>query len=59
MLVVHLSHPQQVQCFDSSGTKLEFQAMETFGFLPVPEIMMEDAMRSVEVRAARGHQIEP
>lgn len=43
-----------MQCFDSSGTKLEFQEMETFGFLPVPEIMMEDAMRGVEVKSGRG-----
>ena len=26
--------------------------METFGFLPVPDMMMEDAMRGVEVREA-------
>lgn len=26
--------------------------METFGFLPVPDMMMEDAMRGVEVRKA-------
>ena len=24
--------------------------METFGFLPVPEVLMEDALRGVEVR---------
>lgn len=42
----------QVQCFDSSGTKVEFQPMETFGFLPVPEVLMEDALRGVEVRRA-------
>ncbi|CAM9240672.1 unnamed protein product, partial [Hapterophycus canaliculatus] len=38
----------QVQCFDSSGTRLEFQALETFGFLPVPEILTQDAIRGVE-----------
>ncbi len=42
----------QVQCFDSSGTKVEFQPLETFGFLPVPEVLMEDALRGVEVRRA-------
>lgn len=31
---------------------MEFQALETFGFLPVPEILMEEAMRGVEVRRA-------
>lgn len=58
-------HPMlllQVQCFDSSGTRLEFQALETFGFLPVPEILMEEAMHGVEVRkvkiltARKGYQ---
>ncbi|CAB1115637.1 unnamed protein product [Ectocarpus sp. CCAP 1310/34] len=38
----------QVQCFDSSGTRLEFQELETFGFLPVPEVLLEEAIRSVE-----------
>ncbi|CAM9981253.1 unnamed protein product, partial [Scytosiphon promiscuus] len=39
---------QQVQCFDSSGTRLEFHALETFGFLPVPETLTQDALRGVE-----------
>ncbi|CAN0404425.1 unnamed protein product, partial [Ectocarpus sp. 12 AP-2014] len=38
----------QVQCFDSSGTRLEFQELETFGFLPVPEVLLEEAIRGVE-----------
>lgn len=41
----------QVQCFDGSGTRLEFQAQETFGFIPVPDVLMEQAVRNVEVRA--------
>ncbi|CAM9940844.1 unnamed protein product [Ectocarpus sp. 12 AP-2014] len=39
---------QVVQCFDSSGTRLEFQELETFGFLPVPEVLLEEAIRGVE-----------
>lgn len=38
-----------MQCFDSSGTRLEFQELETFGFLPVPEVLLEEAVRGVEV----------
>lgn len=38
-----------MQCFDSSGTRLEFQELETFGFLPVPEVLLEEAIRGVEV----------
>lgn len=41
----------QVQCFDGTGTRLEFQAQETFGFIPVPDVLMEQAIRNVEVRA--------
>lgn len=41
--------PLQVQCFDSTGTRLEFHPSESFGFLPVPEFLMEDAVRKIEV----------
>lgn len=40
----------QVQCFDAAGTKLEFTILETFGFLPVPDMLKEGAISEVEVR---------
>ena len=48
----------QVQCFDAAGTKLEFTTLETFGFLPVPDMLKEGAVSEVEVSKNRSGVID-
>lgn len=44
----------QAQCFDADDTRMEFQVLETFGFLPVPPILMGEARERIEVKRARS-----
>eukprot|EP00904_Undaria_pinnatifida_P005680 jgi/Undpi1/2241/HiC_scaffold_12.g05627.m1 len=48
MIFVPVKGSAQVQCFDAAGTKLEFTTLETFGFLPVPDMLKEGAVSEVE-----------